>query len=519
MILTFSSQVEAADTERRVIAGKIVPFEEVGNTSVGKVVFAKGSIEIGDPGKVKMLMQHSAERPIGRMQKFNQTEDGIYASFKISASMQGQDALILAGEQLIDGLSVGVDVNKSIQKKDYLYVTSATLKEVSLVESPAFSAAQVTKVAASESEAELPIETKESEAPVEDLATAPQEAKAEAATPTVEAARPVITTPVIQTSIRTPITSMAAYTEHKIKAALGNDDSKLYIAAADDSFATNPAFSPTQYLSEFVTNTRFGTPAIDACSQGTLPTSGMSISVPSLVTSVGGGSGVAPEVTVEAEAGAVANTGMETQYLTGTVSKYAGMNTLSVELLERSDPNFYAELTKQLEYAYLKRLDQTVLAALIQASANGTNTTADLDGIVAFATEGARTIYTNTGYFAQNYIANPAQWGALIGAQDTTKRPVFNALQPMNAAGQVTPSSIRGNVLGLDLYVDKNFTATTFDDDSAIILAPEAFTVYRSAQNFMSVNVVSNLQVQVAIYGYMATIAKMPNGILKYKKT
>jgi HK97 family phage prohead protease len=519
MKLTFSSHVEAADTERRVIAGKIVPFEEVGNTSVGKVVFAKGSIEIGDPGKVKMLMQHSPERPIGRMQKFNQAEDGIYASFKISASMQGQDALILAGEQLIDGLSVGVDVNKSIQKKDYLYVTSATLKEVSLVESPAFSAAQVTKVAASESEAETSIETKESEAPVEDLATAPQEAKAEAATPTVEAARPVITTPVIQTSIRTPITSMAAYTEHKIKAALGNDDSKLYIAAADDSFATNPAFSPTQYLSEFVTNTRFGTPAIDACSQGTLPTSGMSISVPSLVTSVGGGSGVAPEVTVEAEAGAVANTGMETQYLTGTVSKYAGMNTLSVELLERSDPNFYAELTKQLEYAYLKRLDQTVLAALIQASANGTNTTADLDGIVAFATEGARTIYTNTGYFAQNYIANPAQWGALIGAQDTTKRPVFNALQPMNAAGQVTPSSIRGNVLGLDLYVDKNFTATTFDDDSAIILAPEAFTVYRSAQNFMSVNVVSNLQVQVAIYGYMATIAKMPNGILKYKKT
>jgi HK97 family phage prohead protease len=519
MKLTFSSQIESADGERRIIAGKIVPYEEVGNTSVGKVVFAKDSIEIGDPGKVKMLMQHMPERPIGRMQNFNKAEDGIYATFKISASMQGQDALILAGEQLIDGLSVGVDVNKSVQKKEYLYVTSATLREVSLVESPAFTAAQVTKVAASESEAETPIETKESEAPVEDLATAPQEAKAEAATPTVEAARPVITAPLIQTSIRTPITSMAAYTEHKIKAALGNEDSKLYVTAADDSFSTNPAFSPTQYLSEFVTNTRFGTPAIDACSQGTLPTTGMTINVPSLVTSVGGGNGVAPEVTVEAEAGAVANTGMETQYLTGTVSKYAGMNTLSVELLERSDPNFYAELTKQLEYAYLKRLDQTVLAALIQAGANGTNTTADLDGIVAFTTEAARTIYTNTGYFAQNYIANPAQWGALIGAQDTTKRPVFNALQPMNAAGQVGPTSIRGNVLGLDLYVDKNFTATTFDDNSAIILAPEAFTVYRSAQNFMSVNVVSNLQVQVAIYGYMATIAKMPNGILKFQKT
>jgi hypothetical protein len=64
MLLTFSSQIESADEERRVIAGKIVPFEVPGNTSAGKVVFAKGSIEIGDPGKIKMLMQHAADRPL-----------------------------------------------------------------------------------------------------------------------------------------------------------------------------------------------------------------------------------------------------------------------------------------------------------------------------------------------------------------------------------------------------------------------------------------------------------------------
>jgi HK97 family phage prohead protease len=517
MKLTFSSHVEAADTERRVIAGKIVPFEEVGNTSVGKVVFAKGSIEIGDPGKVKMLMQHSPERPIGRMQKFNQAEDGIYASFKISASMQGQDALILAGEQLIDGLSVGVDVNKSVQKKDYLYVTSAVLREVSLVESPAFTAAQVTKVAASENEAEDTNQTTESEAPVEDLATAPQEAKAEAATPTVEAARPVITAPLIQTKVRTPIDSMAKYTEHKIKAALGSEDSKLFIAAADD-FSNNTAFNPTQYLTEFVTNTRFGTPAIDACSQGTLPASGMTINVPSLVTAAGGGTGVAPTVTVEAEGGAVSNTDMQTNYLTGTVSKYSGMNTLSVELLERSDPNFYAELTQQLQNQYLTTIDTAVVAALIAAGTNASATTADSDGIIAYTSQAAKLVYENTGFFAQNYIGNPAQWQALMGAVDSTKRPIYNAIQPMNAAGDVRPTSIRGNVLGLDLYVDKNFSQTAFDDNSAIILAPEAFTVYRSPQAFMSVNVVSNLQVQVAIYGFMATIAKMPYGIIKYAK-
>jgi hypothetical protein len=187
--------------------------------------------------------------------------------------------------------------------------------------------------------------------------------------------------------------------------------------------------------------------------------------------------------------------------------------------LERSDPNFYAELTAQLSQSFLTTIDTTIAAALLSYSTAGTNTTADSDGIIAFSSEAAANIYKNTGYFAQNYIANPAQWQALLGATDSTKRPIYNAIQPMNAAGQVAPSSIRGNVLGLDLYVDKNFSQTAFDDNSAVILAPEAFTVYRSPQAYMSVNVVSNLQVQVAIYGFMAYIPKMSGGIYSFKKT
>ena len=223
---------------------------------------------------------------------------------------------------------------------------------------------------------------------------------------------------------------------------------------------------------------------------------------------------------VEAEAGAVQNTDMETAYLTGTVQKYSGMNTLSVELLSRAGyPGFYAELTQQLQNAYLTAIDTAALTALLAAGTSASAVSADSDGIVAYSAQSAAAVYKNTGYFAQNYIANPAQWQALIGALDNTGRPIYNAIQPMNAAGDVRPSSIRGSVTGLDLYVDKNFSQTAFDDNSAVILAPEAFTVYRSPQAFMSVNVVSNLQVQVAIYGFMATIAKMPYGIIKFAAT
>ena len=525
MILTFSGSIQAVDSgERRIIAGKIAPYGEIGNTSAGKVVFAPGSITAANPSKVKLLMSHDNGQVIGRMQTMQADDDGVYASFKISASTKGNDAILLAQEQLMDGLSVGVEVTASKPEKDYLLVTAAVLREVSLVETAAFQSAAVQKIAASESE---PVEVtnqstdNESEATVSTAPETPNEDKTEeAAAPSVEAARPIIRPSALNSqSVRTPIINMGSYTEHKIKAALGNDDSKLYVTAADDSFATNPGFNPTQYLSEFPTNTRFGTPTIDACSQGVLPPTGMTINVPSLVTSVAGGTGVAPVVTVEAEAGNVQNTGMEAPFLTGTVSKYSGMNTLSVELMERAGyPGFYSELTQQLQNAYLTAIDTAALTALLAAGTNATAETADSAGIIDYTAQAASLIYKNTGYFAQNYIANPAQYQALLGAVDTTGRPIYNAIQPMNAAGQVAPSSIRGNVLGLDLYVDKNFTETAFDDNSAVILAPEAFTVYRSPQAFMSVNVVSNLQIQVAIYGFMATIAKMPYGVIKYAK-
>jgi HK97 family phage prohead protease len=544
VLLTFSQEIQAADTERRIVSGLIAPYGEVGYTSAGAVVFERGSIAIPEPTKIKLLMQHQQDKPVGRAISFSDSTEGVYGSFKISGSTRGQDALVLAQENLVSGLSVGVDVTASKPMGDYLLVTAAVLKEVSLVESAAFSSASVTDIAAARAALEAATSTStktttinttivetetETETESEDVMTTapettpdiPAEAPAEAAP--LEASRQIIRPSVLDSQrVRTPIVSMGAYTEHKIRAALGNEDSKLYVTAADDSFSTNPGFNPTQYLSEFPTNTRFGTPSIDACSRGTLPANGMTINVPSLVTSAGGGTGVAPVVTVEAEAGAVQNTGMETAYLTGTVSKYSGMNTISIELLERGygDGNFFSELTNQLQNAYLKTLDTTVNAALITAGTVATTAQAATSaGIIGYASEAARLVYEATGYFANNYIANGAQWQLLTGATDSTGRPIYSASQPMNAGGLVQPGSIRGNVLGLDLYVDKNFAATTVVDDSAIILAPEAFTVYQSPQAYMSVNVVSNLQVQVAIYGYMATIAKMPKGIIRYNFT
>ena len=85
--LTFSAAIEASDAGRRVISGKIVPFNgEVGMTSVGPVIFERGAIQIPSVAKIKLLAQHEKNNPIGRMQNYQESADGIYASFKVSAS-------------------------------------------------------------------------------------------------------------------------------------------------------------------------------------------------------------------------------------------------------------------------------------------------------------------------------------------------------------------------------------------------------------------------------------------------
>jgi HK97 family phage prohead protease/HK97 family phage major capsid protein len=535
--LTFSAVIEASDTGRRVISGKIVPFNgEVGMTSAGPVIFERGSIQIPAVSKIKLLAQHEKNNPIGRMQNYQESLDGIYASFKVSAASKGTDFLIMASEGLIDGLSVGVEVIASKERKDgTLIVTAAKLQEVSLVESPAFENARVLDVAAQAAEeisetvevSEEPETLNESEATVSEDTTAAT-TEAAAAPVAAEASRPTIkaSTPYISTNVRHGITSMGRYVESKIKASQGDAEAREWIAASEDPQyvqaaadsigTTNPAFNPIQYMKELYVNNRFGAPARDAVSRGTLPTSGMTFQIPSLVTSAGGGSGVAPTVAVTAESASPSNTGMETQYITGTVSKYAGQQTVTLELLERSNPVFFDELAKQMELAYLKSIDAAILSGLVSGGTVGTkNYAASSAGIIDFVSTESALAYQGTSSFAKNYLAGISQWTLLMGATDSTGRPIYNAVAPMNAGGNVDPTAIKGNVLGLDLYVDYQAVATTIDD-SAFIIVPDAVTWYESPTSYFSVNNVGNMQVQTAIYGYGSLVVKNAKGIRRF---
>lgn len=535
-LLTFSSAIEAADTGRRIIAGQIVPFGEIGNTSAGQVIFERGSIQIPNVSKVKLLAQHeqTASGVIGRAQGFQETSTGINGSFKVSASRDGENYLIKAAEGLLDGLSVGVEVIAAKERKDgVLVVSSAILKEVSLVETPAFSSARVVDVAAAEGETEevsAPIEEAEPQTESEqnvDIETTP--AAVTEAAPAVEAAeavRPVIkATNYVVGQPRHDITSMGKYVERKIKAALGDADSadfvraaedRKFITATDSTMATNPAFNPIQYLSRFVSNTNFGRPTIDAVTRQAAPASGLQINIPSLVTSAGGGSSVAPTVAANPLDGtAPSDTAMTSAYETVTLARYAGQQTVDLALLERSDPIFFDQLAIQLERAYRLATDNAMIAALTAGGTQATGVAATNAGLISFVSTEAPAAYKGSSYFAQNIVTNSDWWGTIMGYTDTTGRPIYNATNPWNAAGDAKPTSIKGNVLGLDLYVDKNVTSGLVDE-SAFIIAPEAAIWFETPEAFFSVNVVSNMAVQTAIYGYGAGKVLIPAGVRRF---
>ena len=509
MKLTFEASNIQADEGRRLISGKILPFnDEIGHTNVGKVKFRAGSVKYDDVKKVKFLLEHDSKKPLGRAQSIMAEDDALYATFKVTATSRGNDALIEASEDLRSGLSVGVEVLDSKQVGNVLEVISARLEEVSLVSNPAFKSAEVLEVAASEAEAEEIPTTNESEAPVENT---PEVVAPEAETPAVEASRPTVTA-MAYTKPRIEITG-AKYLENKIQAALGNEEARQYILAADTT--DNAGLVPTRQLAEVVnglsTTIR---PSIDAISKGTLPDAGMTFEIPKIT--------VVPTVEIEAEGDAFSDTDQESAFISVDIKKFAGQQNFSVELMTRTSPVFFDELLRNMVAAKAKAENAYVNGLLYTGSTLDATTVAtyptaaELLGIVA---RGAASVYGATAGlgnpFARNVIVSTGQWSNIMTLNDAG-RPIYNASQPQNAGGVVTPTSLLGNVAGLNLYVDP---VNSGDDDGTIIIVnPDAYTWYESPTFQLRAEATSDGSITVGLYSFGALATKIAAGAFKNNK-
>jgi HK97 family phage prohead protease len=519
MTFTLEAAELTASVEERTISGKIVPMGtgEVGNTSAGAVIFERDSIEIPEPKSIRLLAQHDIKQPLGRAQSFETRADGVYAVFSLSRSSKATDYLLMAQEGLVTGLSVGVEVKSSKPSRNgVMHVTSSVLREVSAVTEPAFKSAQITKISAEESAiAEETVEENqltESEAVVENT---PAEATTpEVETPAVEASRPTVSVTNVRERVA-PITS-AQYLEANIKAALGDDDSRRVVRAADDSTSTNTGLTLPTHLNTFITDTFTGRPAFNAATRAGLTESGMSFTVPRLYTNAATPN-VAPTVADTDEGVAPSETGMTSSYDTVSINKFSGLNRVSFELIDRSSPAFMELLMSELRKSYEKATDTALLAALTANGKQDDGRALSASALQSFISVNAAKIYGNTGGdYASALIASPSQWGQIMSYADTTGRALYNAASPMNQSGSVRPTSVVGDVLGTNLIVDHNITTGT-GDDSMYLVAPSSVYVWESPTTNLRVNVLTSGEVEINLYGYLAIyVAKSGGGVYRY---
>ena len=519
MKLTTPIQITAADSDSRTITGRIVAFDEEANASTGKVIFAKGSIE---PADVFLNLEHDRTRRIGRSLSMSMDGDSaINATFKISQTQAGNDALIEAMEGLRDGMSVELAVQDYVQEKGYMKVLKAELTGVALVSEPAVRSARVTEVAANEDDLEDDLEEEDSDSDLEEDATSTEKddevehtvTQAEAVE-TVEAAQSVTAAATVGGFTAKPRLDFSAtkQLEMTIKATLGSEDARAYVRAAADT-TDNAGLVPTRQLTTVINGLANATRSnIDAISRGTLPDAGMTFEIPKITQ--------LPSVTVEAEGGTIADVDQTSEFLSVSVAKYSGQQTFSVELFDRSSPLFIDELMRNMAAQYAKVTDTAVNAALVSGSSTDATTVAtyptaaELLGIIA---RGAASVYNGTQGFARNIIMNTSQWSNAMTLNDSG-RPIYNAAQPQNAGGVVRPDSVRGNIAGLDLFVTANTAATTDTDGSILIVNPEAYTWYESPTYQLRADIVNTGQINIAMYGYGAIATKIGAGAFKNNK-
>jgi phage head maturation protease len=512
-------KITAADSNSRTIAGRIVTFEETGIASIGKVQFAAGSIE---PTAVLLNLEHDRTRRIGKtlMTEISADKTGIDATFKIAETTAGNDALVEAMEGLRDGFSVEVSFDEYETLKDgTVRILAGELTAVALTSEPAIRSARVETVAATEDENEVSDSTIEPEViPTTEGDEVDNTVAQAEAVETVEAAQSVTATSNKvggwKATPRIEITA-AKYLENKVLAATGDETARQYVLAADNT-TDNAGLVPTRQLTEVInglsTTIR---PSIDAISRGALPDAGMTFEIPKITQ--------APTVAVTAEDAAFSDTDQNSAFLSVDVKKFAGQQKFSVELLTRTSPLFYDELLRNMVAAMAKAQNSYVNGILISnASLDATTvatypTAAELLGIIG---RGAASVYGATAGlanpFARNLIASTGQWSNLMTLNDAG-RPIYSAVsQPSNQPGVAVPTSLTGNVAGLNLYVDP--TNGGDGDGTLLVVNPDAYTWYEGTSYQLRAESTADGSITVGVYSFGAVATKIAAGAFKNNK-
>ena len=517
--------VDAAAAEglpSRSISGVAVTYDETATVNDGtKVRFLQGSLPVTgrDP---KIFGQHDSNQIVGKIVERVDTPQGMMFTGKISATRLGDEYMTLMADGVIDAVSVGVTPTKfSYDEEGVMIVEAANWSELSLVSEGAFSGAIITEVAAS-----APDEVAEG-IPETELTSAIQSEQDTTkdtnpmsetpATPVVEAAQSTVdklwAQPAREFKMPSPADYLSAMhiggdTFAKVNAAyknaLSKQSSALQAAAGDILTTDTPGLLPVPVLGPLFQDLNFVRPVVSALGARAMPnTPSKTFIRPTITTHT--------SAATQTEGSGASATTMVIASNTVTKTTVAGQVTMTVQDMDFTDPAAMNLVLNDLAGEYLIATDNIAADNMVSGGAvSGVTWTVnqtDPSSLMTALYGAAVNIASVSNFFPTHLFVSPNVWELLGRQLDSSKRPLFPAINGNNVISQnsigtagadLSYSSL--NPLGLTLIVDNNFASNTM-----IVAYAPGFEVYEQQKGILSVEVPSTLSRTFSYYGYFAT--------------
>jgi HK97 family phage prohead protease len=497
-------------TPTRTITGIAVPYGVAATVSDGtEVIFERGSLPV-DGKAPRLFLNHSSESAIGIVTARYDDEEGMMFTARISKTAQGDDALQLALDGVLDSVSVGVNPTKTRANKDgSITVLEADWIELSMVPVPAFAGAIITDIAASIHHEDEEISNIETEP------TQENETMSEATVPAIEASIPTLLIPAQpkrEFAMPSAAEVLAAYhiggdTYNKVsdafKQAQRRGQTALQAAAGDIVTGDTLGLLNIPVLGPLFQDLNFVRPVVSAFGARAMPsTTSRQFVRPTITTHTS-----AAVQTNQLDA--VSATTMVIAANTVTKATVAGQVTLSIQDIDFTDPAALQLVLNDLAGEVLIKTDDIAADALVAGkTASGSTWTVTADNPTSLITslyDAAREIAEDSNFFPTHLCVSPDVWEKLGSQLDGSKRPVLgyttNGVLGQNALGRVGGLGYNMmDVMGLSLVVDNNFAAGTM----LVVYAP-GFEIYESGASLQSFENPSTLGRTLSIHQYFAT--------------
>ena len=484
----------AGEDAPKTITGIAVPWAPVSAQVMDgtKVSFQRGAFDL-DMKNPKLLENHDMSQLRGVVTSLADMPEGLGFTATFAKTGAAADAIELVKAGAYDSVSVGAVPTKfKYDKNGVMVVSKADLVEISLVAQPAFKDAVITEIAASEPDATEPTPTDSEEEP--EVAT--QE------NPVVEVEASIIpTTPIYATAKREFIMPTAA--EYISAAFVGGDKWRemsegLRAAAPNIVSDDNPGTLPTSVVAPVYNNFIGRRPVCDAVGVKAMPQGGKVF--------------IRPEVTTHTSIGASISeqspTGGTLVVFNNQVTKqlFGGYVNISEFDIDVSQPEILSVVLDDMARIYANATDNYAADQLATgATVTQAFTAADLDKPEVWAAEIAEAASTilsgSNGNLPTHLFLAPGIWGNLLGLSDSSKRPLFPQVGPMNAFGNLTPGQANGNAFGLSVVVDRNFASGT-----AIVGDASGYELFEMQKGAISIDSPSTLSRTVAFRGQFAAL-------------